>query len=268
MYVYDSPNGVKLIKSELLDDLPHGFATRLGGVSTQEHTASLNLRFGQNDPDEVILENLSRFCEAVGVSPRSTVSAKQIHSSIVRTVSRADCGNYYFGTVPPLEDCDGLVTRDSGVTLAVSSADCVPILLYDARNHVAAALHSGWRGTVAAIAWRGIEAMEALGAEMRYTVAAIGPCIHPCCFEVDERIREAAGACGEKYRQKFFFKNSSGALFADLPAFNRELLLDRGIREQNIEISELCTSCNNDLFYSYRVEGRARGSMISVISMK
>ena len=119
-------NGVKYLKSDNLAAV-HGFGTRIGGVSVEEHTKGLNLAFGRGDTRECVLQNLELFANAVGFDARRIVSVSQIHSADVRVIIDADAGQGYFGE--ERFACDGYVTNTSGVTLGIKTADCVPILM-------------------------------------------------------------------------------------------------------------------------------------------
>ena len=185
-----APNGVCYVRSTHIA-CPHGFSTRIGGVSDLPHTASLNLTYGRGDSDAVVLANLARFAEAVGVSG-DVVSLPQVHGTAVRIVDEADRGMGY--QRPADGTCDGYVTAAPGVALGVKTADCVPILLADEAAGVIGALHAGWRGTVAGIASVGVEKMIELGADPSRIVAAIGPSIGVCCYAVGDDFAEAVAA--------------------------------------------------------------------------
>ena len=243
----------------------HGFSCREGGVSTLPHTASLNLAFGRGDDDAVVLENLKIFADALGIDEKSIVSVPQIHSCDVRVVGAGERGMGYF--VPADFSCDGYVTREKGVALGVKTADCVPILLCDDKNGVIGALHAGWRGTACGIARVGIAKMRELGAEPEHIKAAIGAAIGACCYEVGEEVYLAArDNLGEDIAKKFILP--SGEKYrADLKGLNRELLLGCGLLPENIDVSEHCTACESDRFFSHRASGGVRGTMLSVISL-
>ncbi len=263
MRIITAETGVKYLYSDILG-CPHGFSTRVGGVSTLEHTATLNLQLGRGDSDETVSQNLRLFADAVGVDAEAVVSAHQIHSSSVALLT-----DMHRGAQIKLE-CDGLVTISDKVAPAVKTADCVPILLSarDTQGRVFAvsALHAGWRGTASDIATRGVEALVSLGACRESICAAIGPSIGACCFEVNADCRDALVAslgepaernisrCGEKF-------------YPDLKAINRDLLMKAGVLGDNIDVSELCTVCRTDLFYSHRASGGLRGTLLSVISL-
>ncbi len=171
---------------------PHGFSTRAGGVSAAPHLKSLNLGYGRGEGDATVKENWRRFLGAVfGEDDLSHLaSSPQIHSA---KLSYAEKGGSY-------PEGDGFFTDRPGVILSVKIADCQPILLADPEKKIIAALHAGWRGTAAGIALRGVEAMVSLGASPKRIVAAIGPSIGSCCYEVGEDfVRSVAALQGEAF---------------------------------------------------------------------
>ena len=264
-------NGVVYYRS-LLIPCAHGFSTRIGGVSKQKHTAELNLGIGRDDPDDVVLQNLSLFSKALGIDPKSVISAKQIHSSIVRTVDLNDCGEgYYF---PTKEACDGYVSNTKGIALGIRTADCVPILLYSPKNDrseaIIAAVHAGWRGTHKNIVSCAIKRMVDMGAIAKEIKAAIGPSIAACCYEVSNEFFEAFCDSLGKDTAKKFIKPSlekQGHFMADLQGINTYQLISCGVKIENIDVANLCTCCDPNEFYSHRYSGELRGTMLSLISL-
>lgn len=257
------------IKSNILRS-PHAFATRRDGVSVQEHTKSLNLAFGRGDADEIVLENLAIFAKSVGFDPQSVVSHPQIHSDKIITVTAQNFGEGYL-IREGIEGCDGYITRERGVTLGIKTADCVPIL-FEAEKEgeiiAVGATHAGWRGTVADIAGKCIERLcSEFGANASGIRAAIGPCIHACCYEVSSDVYGAVrdnlgGAIAEKFVVP---SDKDGKYFCDLAGINRELILNRGVPAENIEIIDECTCCNPEKYFSHRYSNGQRGTMLNVI---
>ncbi len=256
--------GVKYFKSSIIP-VRHGFSTRVGGTSVAEHTASLNLAFGRGDSDETVLENLRRFSEAVGIDKKSVISRHQIHSSRVLYADEKMRGEGYY--VRTDNECDGYVTDKEGVALGVKTADCVPILFCDSRAHVIGAVHAGWRGTASGIAAKCVQQMVKIGAKPQNIHAAVGAAIHSCCYEVGEDFyTSVAELVGEKTACEFI-KTADGRLHADIVGMNRRFLLECGLSEANIDISEECTCCEPQLFYSHRYSKGLRGTMLSIISL-
>ncbi len=261
MQLITAHNRVKYLKSDKIK-CPHGFSTRIGGVSTEPHTKELNLQLGRGDSDETVLCNIELFSSAVGVLPESIVSAHQIHSNIVKRITS-------LGT--PRVESDGFVTSDTGVTLAVKTADCVPILISgeDGNGDVVAvsALHAGWRGTAKNIVSVGVKELLRLGIAPENIFAAIGPHICADCFEVDADCRDSIiSSLGSTY--ECFIHRKGNKFHVDLGKINRQLLLDMGVPTSNIDLSDACTFESDELFYSHRRTNGVRGTMLSVISIR
>ena len=262
--------GVTVLRSPLIP-CPHGFSTRQGGVSTLPYTASLNLGYARGDSDETVRENLARFSSAIGISSDSVVALSQVHGTEILYCTEEDCGRGYL--LPP-HDADGAYTDRVGVTVAVKTADCVPILLCgcdDSHRAVAVmALHAGWRGTLGGIAERGVRRLLSLGIHKEEIFAAIGPSIGICCYEVDDDFYgHFTRAFSAELLDGTFRKSTEkdGKWYCDLSEINRRLLLRAGIRGEHIDASSLCTACRQDLFYSHRASGGQRGSMLSMIAL-
>ena len=256
-------NGVVYYRSELIP-CPHGFSTRIGGVSTHSYTETLNLGVGRGDDDNTVFENLSRFAKAVGVSNTAFAYADQIHSSIVKRVTK----DY------SCQACDGLVTNEKGITLGIKTADCVPILLFceggEKKENIISAVHAGWRGTCKNIVSAAISEMTEMGAEIVNIKVAIGPSIKPCCYEVAKDFYDAfCDSMGEDAARTFIKPSEKEGHFkADLVGINRYQLEENGILHQNIDVASLCTCCDPKEFYSHRRMGNTRGTMLSVIAIK
>lgn len=255
------------IRSRILRS-PHAFATRRDGVSQLEHTKSLNLAFGRGDCGEIVLENLKIFADAVGFAPESVVSRPQIHSNIIYKVGKENRGEGYFKT-GGISGGDGYITDESEVVLGIKTADCVPIL-FEAEKCgeiiAVGAVHAGWRGTVARIAPECVELLcREYGILPEAVRAAIGPCIHSCCYEVGEDLYAAvAEDLGRDIADRFVSRRGE-SLFCDLPMINRELLIGCGVKSENIDVIDLCTCCHPELFYSHRYSQGVRGTMLNVI---
>lgn len=251
--------------SDVLDlsGVRHGFSTRLGGVSTEEHTASMNTGFYRGDSDDIVLENIRILAVLSGLSDR-VVCTPQIHSDIIRRVGAENVGEGSFKDVP--YPCDGFITDEADVTLLVRVADCAPVLLAGLRDDgspVVCAIHAGWRGSAAGICARAVEMMKNEGCVS--ISAAIGACIHPCCFQVGEDMRDSvAEKCGRNFADRHIACRGE-SLYADLPGMNREILLSSGA--DRVDICPACTACRPDLYHSHRATGGKRGTMGAVIGI-
>jgi YfiH family protein len=158
-------------------------------------------------------------------------------------------------------DADASFTARPGTLLAIETADCLPVLIVDPINRRAAAAHAGWRGTVARVAQRAVKALIDSGSDPTTLVAALGPSIGPCCYEVGEEVEAALGHSGAE----FFTPGKSGRRHLDVPAANRAQLEELGIAAPRIGWIDHCTKCREDLFFSYRRDGANAGRMISVV---
>lgn len=243
----------------------HGFSTRLGGVS-EGIFASMNLSFTRGDDDKAVRENFDRFCNAIGIEAENVVISAQTHTANVKIVTAADCGR---GITREKEytDVDGLITNEPGVVLCTQYADCVPLFFVDPVKRVVATSHAGWRGTAAGIAAVTVEKMgEAFGCRPEDILAGIGPSIGLCCFEVDSPVYEAFTQV-EVFDDTCYTDDGGGKYHIDLWQVNRRWLLKAGVPAANITVTDLCTRCHPDLFWSHRKTGNDRGSLAAFIAM-
>jgi len=260
--------------------LVHGFSTRPGGVSSPESEKVLNLGFMEWDARENVLENRRRFQSALGAADLELVLLKQIHSDVIRVFPG-----------PATEPCkgDASATDRLGLLLAIQTADCVPILLVDPKKRAVAAIHAGWRGTLARITQKAVGQMQfEFGSKPSDLLAAIGPSIGPCCYEVaaDFVIKFTAQFADAA---DYFDEPRSGEepnplqwlnmkppghqpppknVHLDLRKANRSQLAAAGLLAKNIYISDLCTACHTGLLFSHRREGPLSGRLLSVIGIR
>ena len=261
------------IQSKLLRS-PHGFCTRNGGVSTLEHTKSLNLAFGRGDDGQTVCQNLEILAKHAGFDPHSVISLPQIHSNIVYKVGKADAGQGYY-IREKIRSGDGYITNERGVTLGVKAADCVPILFEAEKNGrivAVGAVHAGWRGTVSLIQQKCVSLLcESYRVSPSQIRAAIGPCIHSCCYEVGEDLlSEVEMALGKDIAHRFIppKQGISGKYTCDLVGINRYLLERAGLPTENVDCIDLCTCCHPELFYSHRYSKGIRGTMLNFVLLK
>jgi len=240
--------------------VPHCFTTRLGGVSTGIFD-SMNIAIKEGESQENVRQNVEILARALGFDTKNLVTTRQTHTDIVRVVGAENRGEGLDRPVEP--ECDALVTNTPGVTLAVFTADCTPILLHDPVTGAVGAVHAGWRGTVADIAGKTVRAMgERFGSRPGDIRAAIGPNIGVCCFETHGDVPEAVrAALGEE--AEAFIVPTGEKFRVDLKGVNEWLLRRAGVRE--IEVSTECTACQPDRFWSHRRVGNERGSLAAVI---
>jgi polyphenol oxidase len=237
----------------------HGFTARAGGVS-QPPFDSLNLGWKWGDRAESVDENHRRLAAASGGS--TVFRASQVHGTRVLRVRAADDPGVVAGT-----PADGLCTDDPGVAVSVHVADCTPILLACARTGACAALHAGWRGTVARVALAGVAAMvEQFGCRPKDLRVALGPCIGACCFEVGPEVAAAFIAADSNARDNGSVLSGARKDRVDLRRVQRIQFESAGVLPDNIDASVDCTFCDPDRrFFSFRRAGRATGQMVGFI---
>jgi len=226
-------------------------STRHGGVSPAPFH-SLNLGKSTADAPVHVAENRRRFCAALGFRPEQMAWSKQVHGDQVRRV---------FGSGGS-EGFDALVTNVPGILLAVSVADCTPILVYNKRQKVVAAIHAGWRGTVAEIIVKTLIIMEKeFEIRSEDCFAYVGACIDECSFEVGD---EVAAEFAQPFKR---FDVELGKFFVNLKKANVAQLIAFGIPENQIEISPYCTVLHHEDFFSHRKSGGQAGRGMGVIGM-
>ena len=243
-------SGPPILVSSLLAGFPHGFTTREGGVSRGAF-ASLDLSSTVGDDPAAVAENWARLRAATGLS---FARVRQVHGCrVVEAAAGAE----------PVEEADAVATAVRGVAACVSVADCVPVLLADPRSGAVAAVHAGWRGTLDDAAGAGVRVLvERHGARPGDLLAAIGPSIGPCCFEVDrglaQRFREALGAtCAVPH---------AADSRVDLWRANELLLRAAGLARRRVEVLGRCTACEESTFFSHRRDSGRTGRQVAFIA--
>lgn len=254
--------------------LSAGFTGRGGGVSGAPYE-SLNLALHVGDQAEDVLENRKRLAKALGFRPEAWTSGEQTHGSRVAVVSEQDAGRGYRDRESAFQETDGLITNVPGVLLTSFYADCVPLYFYDPEHGAVGLAHAGWKGTVAEIAVKAVEAMEAAyGTRPEQLLAAIGPSIGDCCYEVDQavmsRVLPLLDALNQTENRTAVYHESANPerWMLNLKEINRMLMIKAGILPSHIECTSLCTSTNNGLFFSHRKENGKTGRMASWIGLK
>lgn len=233
-------------------ELKVGISTRNGGVSTSPFD-SLNLGLFTADSLSAIKENRRRFFEALGVDASVVAESRQIHGSNVLHVNSP--GNY--------EEYDSLVTNSENILLAITVADCAPVLIYDCKQGVIAAIHAGWKGTVKEIVPATLREMKrSFGSNPADCYAHIGVCIGKEAFEVDA---DVASFFPEKFRK---WDEGRRKYLVDLKATLVAQLQDGKVPMQQIEVSPFSTTVHNNRFFSYRLEKGTTGRMLAVIGLQ
>ncbi|HEY7676354.1 MAG TPA: peptidoglycan editing factor PgeF [Candidatus Methylomirabilis sp.] len=247
----------------------HAFSTRRGGVSRGPYD-SLNLGLGVGDEAAAVQENRRRFFGTLGIDPGRAVRVRQVHGEGVLVVDRALAARAGFPRVLLDEDFeyDALVTELPGLALTISTADCLPILIADPQRRAVAAVHAGWRSTVRRIAERAVGALrERYGTDPADCVAALGPGIRGCCYEVDDPVIEPLARALPSW-DACVRAAGDGRWSLDLAAANRDMLAAAGLDPGAIHDAGLCTRCRQDLFYSYRGQGARTGRMMNTVLLE
>lgn len=292
-------NKIEVLQPSLFQKFPwlvHGFSTRVGGFSRAYGKGALNLGFTKDDSRAAVEKNRAAFVQQVlgqqgssnqpGRNPKSQlwplITLRQVHSDIIRRVDSLS---------EPLAG-DGLITNTAGILLAIQTADCLPVILVDAKNRAVGVFHAGWRGTLQRIVEKGVgEMRRCFGTRPRDIKAAIGPGIRGCCYNVGPEVREhfesqfayaenlfrvveETDPVREKYPMLFLTARAPGhselpkKIYLDLVKANRQQLLTAGVPAKSIEASPLCTNCRTDLLFSYRAENGKTGRMMAVAGIR
>ncbi|MGZ9585077.1 peptidoglycan editing factor PgeF [Paenibacillus marinisediminis] len=257
--------------TERVEGLTAGFTTRLGGVSEAPYD-TMNMALHVQDEPEAIVANRRRLMDAIDMPFEAWTCAEQVHSHHVHIVTRDERGKGRLSRADAIPDADAIITQESDICLASFYADCVPLLLVDPIRRVVGLAHAGWKGTVQEIAVRTVEQMQqTFQSQPEQLLAAIGPSIGKCCYEVDERVIAPVEVLLEKLpedaRSALEYRDNGRAV-VDLREINRHLLIKAGIMPSNIECTTWCTGCHTELFYSHRAEGGKTGRMASWIGWK
>lgn len=218
---------------------------------------TLNLALHVGDDAEMVLRNRKAFAQAIGVNAERITTCQQVHGSKVVRVTEELVGSGALDFATTIKDTDALITNLPDVPLMLFYADCVPVLLADVESGAIGLAHAGWRGTVANIGAKTVAAMkESFGTKPGSILAAIGPSIGACCYEVDDFVRNQASGY-----EKFFSVKGEGKYQLDLWGMNVQQLVDAGVPMDNIAVAGVCTNDNNELFCSYRAEQGNTGRM-------
>jgi YfiH family protein len=274
-------NGTQFFQAGVLRKIPwlvHGFSTRVG--------------LAKWDTPAAVAANRAKLLAAMDVARMPLATLRQVHSDVAHVVC-APGERQSPDWRLPLAAGDASITRQPGVLLSVQTADCVPILLADTRQRIVAAVHAGWRGTLARIVVKTLGRMQQeFGTRAKDVAAALGPAIGRCCYQVGAEVAQAYA--GQFPAAADWFDGPFARLAAgedqnwlpwltmmppghqpepervnlDLRAANRWQLLDAGVPEKGIAVSDLCTRCRADLFFSYRREGSGTGRLLALIGMR
>ncbi len=238
----------------------HGFTTRAGGVSEGEFT-SLNLSFTRGDESEAVRRNYSRVAEALGCKVEDMVCSDQTHTTNVKRVGRKQAG---MGVLRDRDytDIDGLITNEPGIALATFYADCVPLYFVDPVHKAIGLSHSGWRGTVGRMGAVTLEAMtREFGTNPEDVYAAIGPSICQSCYEISEDVVIEFEQAFPNWKAEILEEKGNGKYQLDLWKCNEHILLEAGVKPENLAVTNICTCCNADKLFSHRASHGKRGNL-------
>jgi YfiH family protein len=242
--------------------LTHAFCTRRGGIS-EGNFVSLNFSPKEGDSKDNVRSNWKILAEAFNLEMAQFFVVNQVHGKEILTIDRplADI------IVPEPPQFDAIITDQPGVAIGIKTADCVPIFFVDKVKRIIGVAHAGWRGTALSIAAKLVDTLiTGFGCRTDDLIAAIGPAIGPCCYQVDEPVFNAMR--GHKGRETFVSSaQAKGKWMLDLPLANKMQIIGRGILDRNIYTAGCCTSCNRDMFYSHRGEGENTGRQLNFIML-
>lgn len=243
---------MKIVRSSILDRFPEiifGMSTVDGGIS--DGLFGLNLSFSVLDMEEDVKENRKRFFSSLGILNSQIAFTQQHHTTNIAGVNESGLN----------DNCDALHTNRKNIFLAISIADCTPVMLFDKKHHVVAGIHAGWRGTAGRIVEKTIiELKTQYHSNADDIVAFIGPSAGKCCYEVGRDVAEQfPEACSEK--------KGNGKYLLDVKHANLIQLLENGVLNSNIETHPDCT-IHNSLYHSFRRDGNRSGRMLAIIGMK
>ncbi|MDL2208994.1 peptidoglycan editing factor PgeF [Parabacteroides sp. OttesenSCG-928-O15] len=260
---------IEMLQFDLLKgncNISHFVTTRQGGVGRGAY-ASLNLGYYCGDKQEAVDENRIRLCDQLGISTASLIVPHQTHGL------EALCVDKIFLSLSPEEQqrrlygIDALITEERHVCLAVTTADCVPVLLYAPDRGMVAAIHAGWKGTAGRIVELTVALLkDRFGCDPASMIACIGPSISPEAFEVGEEVADVFRIEGDE--ELVYYFDGDRKPHIDLWQANRKQLLQQGIQDKHIEISGECTYRQPELFFSARRDGVKSGRMLTGIMIK
>lgn len=252
---------------EQQDWLLHCFSTREGGVS-EGVFSKLNLSFTRGDNQEDVETNFRRLAEAMGVKYENFVFSDQTHTTNVRRVTVEDAGNGLIREKSFL-DVDGMITNEPGLILSTFYADCVPLYFVDPVHRAIGLCHSGWRGTVGRIGRVTIEAMKReFDSRPEDLLCAIGPSICQDCYEISEDVAIPFEQEFSAHASEILYKKENGKYHLDLWRANELVLVEAGVKKENIATTNICTCCNSEILFSHRASKGKRGNLGAFLMIK
>jgi polyphenol oxidase len=245
----------------------HVVTTRSGGASSSPFD-TLNMALHVGDDPESVVENRDTCLTSLGLDPASLTTVEQVHGAKVAVIGPDETGSGALDAAGAIPGADAMITDRPGAALCIFTADCVPIFIVDPVNNAIGLAHAGWKGTAADIVTETLSAMtQSYGSRPQDCLAAIGPAIGRCCYEVGNDTANAIfKACADD-RPIVRTCEGGACLRVDLPLANWLLLRKAGVPEESIALSQRCTCCNGDEFFSYRRDGET-GRMASILALR
>lgn len=244
MFYFEKINNKKILKSSLLEGLNHCFTTR-----------ETVIRSAETGLEKTVAENTHDLCKYLEIEPANLIAPTQTHSTNI-AVSQIGKTDY--------PDTDAIILTNKTQAVYLNFADCTPIILFDSAKNIAAIAHAGWRGTAGKIVSKTVEKMmRAYNSNCADIIAAIGPAIGVCCYQVGEDVYKKLSLTVENPNS--CFKITKDKIFANLKEINNQQLLACGVK--NIDICDYCTSCSNELFFSYRKENATTSRHSAIIKL-
>ncbi len=243
---------MQIVRSNIFESVPEllfGMSTVDGGVSNDKF--GLNLSFNVKDSETSVIENRKRLFTSLGIRESQIAFTQQKHTTNIIAVERSGMN----------ENCDALHSNHKNVFLAISIADCTPVMLYDKGSKAAAGIHAGWRGTAGRIVEKTIKEMQrSYGTKIEDILAFIGPSAGKCCYEVGEEV-------AEQFQKECSIRKENGKYLLDVKQSNVLQLLENGVLNSNIEVHPDCT-IHNKKYHSFRRDGIQSGRMFAIIGIK
>ena len=245
MFYLDKLHGKTVMKTDVLEGLTHYFTTRECPIKSKEPELS-----------EIVEENRKMFCEELGITLENFIYPEQRHTD---TVAVAEIGKTYY------PEADALILTNHEQAVFLNFADCTPLIAYDKKQNIGAVIHAGWKGTVGRIGTKTILKMiDDFNTDIRDVRVAIGPAISVCCYEVKEDVFNMSMVSVKD--NKGLYEIRDGKIYVNLKEINKRQLEEIGVKY--IDVCPYCTSCNNDLFYSYRKEGGTTNRHSAIIKLE
>jgi|SRR5690554_3361077 len=240
-----------IIKPYIFNRYPEiisGISTKIG--ADRKAPYFFNMSFSVEDDEKIVKENRELFFKELEINPDNAAYQRQVHGDEISFVEKGGLAG----------ESDAMITNKPGIALAVSIADCVPVLLYSPDIKTIAGVHSGWRGTEKKILLKVLNKLKEAGSIAENIIAYIGPSISKNIYEVGREVSEMF--------DKKYVSEREGKTFLDVAGVNLDILLNFGLKKNNIQVSQLCTYALKDILHSYRRDGIKSGRSFAVIALK